>query len=600
MPSSFSPVSNASTDRALYLRLLAYVKPYKKAFSLAVLCLIGTAAAEPVFPALLKYLIDNGFQATDTRMIWLIPSGIVLFFLVRSVFVYLTGYLMAWVSSNVITDLRRALFAKLVTLPAQDYDNQTAGQLISRVVNDVSMVTDSVTSVLVTLVRESLTAVAVLAYLLYLDWQLTLITLTVGPLIILTVRRFNKRMREASHNSLAALRLISLTIEETVVAQKVIKIFDGQARQMERFREATERFRRNQMREAIPASATTPITHLATSLALAIIVYLALKQSTGHAGATAGGFVSFITSLLLLIGPLKQLANINTQLQRGLAAAENLFELLDTSSEIDPHFSVLLGNTGGNVNGRVRGEIIFENVCFQYPGAEHRALTDISFSVPAGKTVALVGASGGGKTTISTLIPRFYSPDSGRILIDGVDIQSVSLSSLRRAIALVSQEVILFNDTVEANIAFGAAGSCTRETVIEAAKSANAWEFIQQLPQGLDSAIGENGNKLSGGQRQRIAIARSLLKNAPILILDEATSALDNESEQFIQSALTTLAKGRTTLVIAHRLSTIEHADFILVLNEGKLVERGTHTELLELGGYYAKLHQMKEPGFAL
>ena len=579
MPKLISP-----SNRALYARLLSYVRPSWKALLLVVLGLMATAATEPMFPAIMKYLLDNGFQAKDARMVWLIPIGIVTLFLIRSVIVYCTGYLMMWISSRLVTSLRRTLFAKLLVLPTEHYDDNSAGQLISRLVYDVGNVTDAATSALITLVRESLTAVALIGYLLYLDWKLTLITLAVGPVIALVVKSFSRRMRAASQKSLLAMRAISHTIEETISAQQVVKIFGGQARQQKRFFEATEQFRRAQMREAIPASAVTPITHIAASVAVAIITFLALSQATGQAGGSAGSFNSFITAMLLLISPVKQLTTVNSTIQRGLAASESLFELLDTEQEEDR----------GTVQIRSKGEIIFDHVSFRYPGVERVALNDISFQARSGQTVALVGASGGGKTTIGALIPRFYAVTSGRILLDGTDINDISLSSLRQNIALVSQDVILFNDSVEANIAYGSLQTCSREEVIEAARAANAWDFIERLPNGLDTPIGENGAKLSGGQRQRLAIARALLKDAPILILDEATSALDTESERQVQAALAVLMKNRTTLVIAHRLSTIEHADCILVLDHGRVVETGTHVELLRAGGYYANLSRLQ------
>ena len=577
--------SKTDSNRVLYTRLLSYVMPYKKAFALAVLAMVAVALTEPLFPAIMKYLLDNGFKTQDPRMVWLIPAGMVALFLVRGVFTFCTSYLMHWISNHLVSDIRRELFAKILVLPTQTYHDHSSGKLIARLLYDVGNVTESATSVLVTLIRESLTAAALVCYLIYLDWKLTLITLAVGPVIALIVKAFSQRIRAASRMTQKSIRLISHSIEETVAANKVIKIFGGQAQQTERFRSDIERFRRSMMREAIPASAVTPITHIAASVAVAIIIFMALSQTMGQAGASAGGFISFITAMLMLISPIKQLTSINSILQRGLAACESVFSLLDMPAEDD---------SGKRELPRAKGNIAFEHVAFRYPGADRLALADISFSMAAGQTVALVGASGGGKTTIGALIPRLYRITSGRITIDGIDINDLTLASLRQNIALVSQDIVLFNDTIEANIAFGSRDTYSRADVTEAAKAANAWDFIEQLPDSLDTLIGENGAKLSGGQRQRIAIARALLKDASILILDEATSALDTESERQVQAALAVLMKNRTTFVIAHRLSTIERADSILVLDQGRIVEQGRHAELMSAGGYYANLNRLQ------
>lgn len=569
----------------LYRRLFSYILPYWKAFAVAVVCMVGSAATEPVFPALMKYLLDQGFKASEPYMVWAIPMGVIILFLVRGIFSFCTNYLMIWISTQLGIDMQKQLFEKVLLLPTQTFQEQSPAKLIARLLGDVGTANQVTTSVLVTVIRESFTALALLGYLLYLDWKLTLLTLAIGPVLALIVKGFSHRMRQSSRMTVAALRTLAHTVEESVNAQKVVKIFGAQEQMSRRFTNSLTLLRRSFMREAVPASAITPITHLAASVAVAGIIFVALSQVTGQGSASAGGFVSFITALLMLIAPIKQLSTVNVTLQRSLAACESVFELMDSPLEQD---------TGSKELGHARGHITFENVDFCYPGTDRLALQALNIDIDAGSTVALVGASGGGKTTISALIPRLYRPTAGRICIDGIDINELTLASLRHNIALVSQDIVLFNDTVESNIAFGSKNARNREDVIAAAKAANAWNFIQQLPQGLDTHIGEDGAKLSGGQRQRIAIARALLKNAPILILDEATSALDTESERQVQTALTTLMKNRTTLVIAHRLSTVEHADKILVLDQGRVVESGTHTELLVKGGYYANLTQMQ------
>jgi subfamily B ATP-binding cassette protein MsbA len=538
-----------------------------------------------MFPAIMKYLLDSGFQTSDKKLVWLIPASIVLLFCARGIFSFVTNYLMTWVSTRLVVDLRRAMFDKLLSAPTQAFQSEPASRWISRLLYDVDNINQAATNVLVTALRESLTAIALLGYLLYLDWRLTLVTLTVGPIIAILIQSFGKRIRKASKASLESLRAIAHTIEETTAANKVIKVYGGQEQQRHRFQRVTENFRRSMMREAVPASALTPITHITASCAIAFIIFMALSRSMGQAGDSAGGFVSFITAMLLLISPIKQLTTISPILQRGLAACESVFGILDSEAEPD---------SGRQSLTTAKGELAFENVSFQYPGKDSSALANISFTAKPGQTVALVGASGGGKSSLTALIPRFFNPTSGRITIDGVDIADLTLPNLRKQIALVSQDIVLLNDTIRANISFGEASAATDAQIRDAAAAAHAWDFITQLPEGLDTPVGENGATLSGGQRQRIAIARALLKNAPILILDEATSALDTESERVVQDALASLMHNRTTLVIAHRLSTVEGADLILVMDRGRIVERGDHSSLMQKNGYYANLQRLQ------
>lgn len=576
-------------SRAIYQRLLSWVKPYWRIFALAILGMMLTAATEPLFPALMKHLLDNGFVAKQKELTFLIPLAIVLIFIFRGVANFMGDTAMAWVASKVVMDLRRSMFDRLLVLPARFYDDQSTGTMISRVAYDVTNVSQAATGVLTTLVRDSLAVLGMLGYLLYLDWRLTLISLTVGPVIFGVMRIFGKRLRKASRSGYAAMGLIAHILEETVGAHKVVKIFGGQAYEAERFREATNLSRRAVMREAIAAAATAPLTQLAASFSVALITYLALQQSAQNA-TTVGTFISFFIGLVMMLTPVKRLSEVNAPLQRGLAAAESVFGVLDQTPEDD---------SGSVELPRARGRVHFDRVGFHYPGSARAALVDIDLDIAPGQTVALVGASGSGKTTMAALIPRFYHPSSGHLRIDGFGIDELTLSSLRANIALVSQDVVLFNDTVRANIAYGMAADASEEAVIAAAQAANAWEFISQMEKGLETEVGENGVKLSGGQRQRLAIARAFLKNSPILILDEATSALDSESERQIQTALEQLMQGRTTIVIAHRLSTIENADLIVVLDQGRIIERGSHAGLMARNGLYARMQLVQRESTA-
>jgi subfamily B ATP-binding cassette protein MsbA len=575
-----------TSSRALYFRLLSYVRPYGKVFGLAVLGMVAAAATEPLFPALIKPLLDRGFGAEKQAALppLLFAAAIVGIFLLRGLLTFASAYFLAWVGNRVVLDLRAAMFARLVRLPARFFDDHSSGAVLSKVAYDVGGVTSAATSVLTVAVQDSIKVVGLLGFLLFLNWKLTLIAIAVGPPIALFVRLLSGRLRSMAREAQHSMGDLVHVLEETIECHKVVKVFGGQDYESRRFERANQRLRGFNMRQTVPAALTTPVTHLLAATALSIIVYIALEESLA-ARATMGEFAAFLTATLMLLAPLKHLTEINAPLQRGLAAAESVFELIDTPVEPDE---------GTRQLGRARGEIEFQGVSLTYPTRTEPALRGVSFAVRPGETVALVGGSGGGKTTLANLLPRFYAPDAGRILLDGEDIQSLRLESLRANLALVSQDVVLFNDSIRANIAYGRMGAASEAEVLAAAEAAHAIEFIRETPQGLDTLIGENGMRLSGGQRQRLAIARALLKNAPVLILDEATSALDSESERLVQEALDALMRGRTTLVIAHRLSTIERADRILVLDRGQIVEAGTHAELLAKEGVYARLYRIQ------
>jgi ATP-binding cassette, subfamily B, bacterial MsbA len=572
------------TTARLYLRLMRYVAPYWRIFALGVLGMVCVAITEPALPALMKPLLDGTFVHKDETLMRWMPAIIIGLVVVRGVAEYTATYSINWVGTRLVMDLRESMFAKLLALPAAYYDDHATGNLISKLTYDVTQVTHAGTSVLTVIFKDTLSLLGLLAWLFWLNWKMTLLALVMAPLIVGVVRLISVRLRRNSRAVQQSMGDVTQVVEETIDGHKVVKLFGGQAYESGRFREQANRVRRFMMKQAAAAAASVPVVQLLAGIALATIVYLAAEQA-GADEITVGGFVSFVTAMLMLTAPLKRITSVNEPLQRGLAAAESVFELIDQSSERDP----------GNIAiGRVRGEIRFENVSFKYPGAERFALENISLAIDPGETVAVVGQSGSGKTTLANLVPRFYRTGGGRILVDGHDLEMLTLASLRANIALVSQDVVLFNDTVAANIAYGAMREASAADVTAAAKAAHAMEFIVNMPQQLQTLVGENGVKLSGGQRQRIAIARALLKNAPILVLDEATSALDSESERHVQAALEVLMRDRTTIVIAHRLSTIERANRIVVLDQGRVAEIGSHRELLEAGGIYARLHRIQ------
>jgi subfamily B ATP-binding cassette protein MsbA len=572
------------TSRQLYARLLRHVWPYRGALFAGIAAMIVGGLADAALVKLTGPLIDELFVHKNQSLAILLPLAIVAVFLVSGLASFTSGYATQWVGQKVILDLRRAMFEKVLRLPPRFFDANTTAKLVAKFTFDVNNLAAASTSVLTVMVRDTVTVAALIAILLWSNWRLTLIAFLVIPPIAVVVRLFSRRLRTMSRESQKAVGGIAEVLDEAIANQRVVRVFGGQEYEGRRFREAAERIRRFHMKHAVAAAGTVPVTQLIVACAIAAIIYFAAGQA--FAGqSNVGGFIEFIAATGMLLQPLKRLTGINEQLQKGLAACESVFGLIDEAPEDDR----------GTVRmDRSQGAIGFHDVSLTYAGAATPALTALTLRIAPGETVALVGPSGSGKSSLIHLLPRFYHPDAGRITLDGHDIETLTLESLRRQIALVSQSVVLFNDTVAANIAYGRADRVSTADIERAAEAAHAMEFIRALPQGLDTEIGENGAKLSGGQRQRLAIARAILKDAPILLLDEATSALDTESERAVQAALEALMRGRTTIVVAHRLSTIESADRIVVLAQGRIVEIGTHRELLERGGMYAGLHRLQ------
>ena len=572
------------TGTQLYLRLLKHVKPYWRIFALSVLGMVITAASDVAVPAAAKPFLDGTFVDRDPVLMRWVPLMVIGLFLGRSIGQFMGSYASAWVGQRVVMDLREAMFARLLALPQRYYGDNLSGNLISKFSFDVMQVAVAVTYVVTVLVRDSISVLGLLAYLLWLNWKLTLITFATIPPMALAVRTFNRRLRKFTRQTQRSMGDITQVLQESIEGQKVVKIFGGQPYERARFGEAVNAVRRLLMKEQAAVALNVPIVQMFAAVAVAVVIYRVTLDVQADR-TSIGSFVSFIAAMLLILAPVKRLTGVTEHLQRGLSAAESVFGLVDEKAE-DDRGSVQLG--------RARGALRLDNVTFRYPEAERDALTCVSLDIQPGETLALVGQSGSGKTTLANLIPRFYHPSGGRILVDDHDLEAITLASLRANVGLVSQDVTLFNDSIAANIAYGGKATACAEDIVAAAKAAHAWEFIQTLPAGLETLVGENGVKLSGGQRQRLAIARTLLKNAPILILDEATSALDSESERHVQAGLDALMQGRTTIVIAHRLSTIEKADRIVVLDQGTLAEIGTHRELLARDGIYARLYRLQ------
>ena len=580
MSTQKAPVSGVK----IYFRLLGYVRPSWMYLLLSVIGYVIYAAMEPALAALLKHIVDIVSVGSISESRLLIPLAILGVFIARGVGTFLGNYFMAKVANNVVFDLRTDMFNKLVLLPSSYYHSIPTGRLLAKLTYDTEQVIGSITQAIRVLLREGLTVVGLLGYMIYMNWRLSLLFLLVVPLIGLVVSYASKRFRKLSTRIQNAMGGVTDVASEAIKGHEVVKIFGGSQYEIERFHKAANENRRSQLKMEMTKSLNIPIVQFILAIMMAILIWFALSPSiSSH--MSPGDFIAFLTAAGMLGKPIRQLTDVNSILQKGIAASYSIFDFLDLQEEVDK------GKTSVE---SIKGNIEWHSMSFKYPNAEKQTLNKITLSLPAGKTLALVGRSGSGKSTIANLIPRFYDIDDGLLSIDGISINDYKLTELRSNIALVNQQVVLFNGTIRNNIAYGYLQNTSDKEVIEAAKAANAWDFIQELDHGLDTMVGENGVLLSGGQRQRIAIARAILKNAPILILDEATSALDTESERAIQTALDGLMANRTTIAIAHRLSTIENADIIAVVDHGEIIEQGSHSELLAMNGAYAQLHNQQ------
>lgn len=567
-----------------YRRLLSYVVAHWGYFALSVVGMVGYATTDAAFAALMKPMLDGNFVEKNEDMIRLVPLALLAIFAIRGITGFISNYFMKWVGWHVITRLRQQMFERLLEMPTRDYDHASSGELISRLTFSVNRVARASTQAVTILIRDTFTIIGLLAWMFYLNPAMTLTIFLVAPPLMWLIRYITRRFRQISRKIQTQMGDVTHVIEETVGGHRVIKIFGGTGYEWKRFANVNERMRKFQLKMARIEASSVPIVQFLIAIVLAVIVYLSSVDSVVQA-VSVGAFVSFFTAMLMLFAPIKRLTTVNSTIQTGIAAAEHVFELIDREGEPD---------NGTRTIERAHGDVRYEHVSFSYSDDKGNVLDDIDLELPAGQTVALVGRSGSGKTTLANLLARFYEPQQGRILLDGIDIREFTLDSLRAQIAYVGQNVTLFNDTIGSNIAYGRLGGADREQVRAAAEAAHASDFIDALPDGYETLVGENGIMLSGGQRQRLAIARALLKDAPILILDEATSALDSESERAVQAGLETLLKNRTTLVIAHRLSTIEHAHRIVVMRQGRIVEQGSHDELIAHDGAYAALYRMQ------
>lgn len=568
-----------------FKRLFPTISQYKWGLIVGAVALVLNALVDSGLIYLLKPLLDEGFGQADHGFLKLMAVLVVLFILVRGITNYLASYCLAWVSGKVVMTLRRNIFQHLMYMPVSYFDQNPVGRSLSRVTYDTEMVANSSSHVLVTIVREGVYLISLFVVMIYTSWQLSVVLFVLAPIIGMLIAIVSRRFRQLSRNIQSSMGDLTVTTEQMLKGHKEVISFGGQQVEKERFERVSNDMRLKGMKVISADGISDGLVQLIASFALSAVLYLSTVKGLDIEDLTAGSFTVVFSSMMAMLRPLKSLTNVNSQFQRGMAACQTLFGFLDLPTEEDK----------GKIEiKRAKGDVEFKNVSFTYEGKENPALNQVSFSIPKGKTVALVGRSGSGKSTIANLLTRFYNIDSGEILLDGVNVQDYTLANLREQCSIVSQQVHLFNDTIANNIAYAATDKFSREEIIQAAKAAHAMEFIEKLDDGLDTVIGENGASLSGGQRQRLAIARALLRNSPVLVLDEATSALDTESERAIQSALTELQKDKTVLVIAHRLSTIEKADEILVVDQGKIIERGSHSELMALDGAYKQLHKLQ------